>query len=132
MRTLSLVLKILSPLLVLAGILHLVFGIGADVMLGARLPPEALADPALDSQNRFYGTAFTLYGFLLFVCATDLSKYATIFRWILWVMFAAGMARVWSIATHGLPPAPVVGLLLSELLAPPLLHVWHARALRGS
>jgi len=31
----------------------------------AQTAASVIADPALDSQNRFYGVAFTLYGALL-------------------------------------------------------------------
>jgi hypothetical protein len=131
MRNLSLFLKVVAPVFLIVGALHLVLGLNADVLLGAKVPTEALRDPALDSQNRFYGVAFTVYGVLLFVAATDLPKYATVLRCVLWVFFAAGVARLVSIATHGTPPAPVVILLGSELLAPPLLLFWLSRVLRG-
>lgn len=131
MRNLSLFLKVVAPVFFIVGALHLVLGLDADVLLGAKAPPEALSDPALDSQNRFYGVAFTLYGVLLFLSATDLQKYATVLRCVLWVFFASGVARFVSIATHGVPPAPVVLLLGSELVAPPLLLFWLSRVLRA-
>ena len=56
-------LRVVAPIFILVGALHLFLGLRADVLLGARLPPEVIADPALDSQNRFYGTSFALYGF---------------------------------------------------------------------
>jgi hypothetical protein len=62
MRVLAIVLKISAPVFILVSILHLTLGVGADVLLGANLSPAALADPALDSQNRFYGVAFSVYG----------------------------------------------------------------------
>ncbi len=124
MKPFILVLKLSAPVFLAVGALHLVLGVGADVMLGAKLPAEALADPALDSQNRFYGIAFTLYGVLLFLCATDLHKYSTVLRCVLAVFFAAGTARLVSIALHGFPPPLVIVLLLSELLLPPILWIW--------
>jgi hypothetical protein len=124
-------LKLIAPVFILVGALHLALGAGADVLLGAKLPPQALSDAALDSQNRFYGVAFTLYGVLLYLCATDLRKYATVLRCVLWVFFAAGLARLVSIATHGLPPTPVLALLASEILMPPLLHLWLSKVLRA-
>jgi hypothetical protein len=131
MRALSLLLKTVAPIFLVVGALHLVLGVGADVMLGARVPPDVVADPALSSQNRFYGVAFSLYGVLLFVCAADLGKYATVLRCVLWAMFAAGAARLVAIAAHGLPPVPILVLMGLELLPPPVLHVWLGRALRG-
>ncbi len=131
MHLFALFLKAAAPVFLLVGALHLVLGVGADVLLGAKLPAEALADAALDSQNRFYGIAFTLYGVLLYLCATDLPKYATVLRCVLWVFFAAGLARLVSVATHGVPPALVLALLATELAMPPLLHLWLSKVLRA-
>ena len=131
MRSLALFLKIIAPLFVLVAALHLALGAGADALLGAKLPSEALTDPTLNSQNRFYGVAFSLYGVLLYLCATDLPKYATVLRCVLWVFFAAGLARLLSIATHGIPSPLVLVLLATEIVLPPMLHLWLSRALRA-
>jgi hypothetical protein len=128
MHTLALFLRVIAPIFVLVGALHLVLGLGADALLGAKVPPDALADPGLDSQNRFYGTAFMLYGVLLWLCSTDLARYATVLRCVLWVFFASGLARLVSILIYGAPPPLIVMLLLSELLGPPLMLWWLARA----
>jgi hypothetical protein len=127
MRIFALVLKLIAPVFLLVGALHLIFGVEAEVLLGAKLPAEALADAALDSQNRFYGVSFALYGVLLFLCASNVQKYAAVFRCVIWVFFAAGLARVVSIAIHGMPPPLVVALLASELFMPPLLAWWLSR-----
>ena len=120
-------LKAIAPVFLLVGALHLAFGLGADAMLGANVPLGAMSDPTLDSQNRFYGVSFSLYGVLLFLCASDVPKYATVLRCVLWVLFAGGVARLVSIATHGVPPPLVLALLASELLAPPLVVSWLSR-----
>jgi len=122
-------LKLVSPVFGIVGALHLALGVGADVLLGARLPSEALSDAALDSQNRFYGVAFVVYGVLLYLCATDLRKYATVLRCVLWVFFAAGLARLVSVGTHGIPPPSVLVLLATEIVVPPLLHLWLSKVL---
>ena len=127
MQTFALVLRLSAPGFLLVGALHLALGVGADVLLGAKLAAEAVADPALDSQNRFYGVAFTLYGVLLWVCASDIPKYATVLRCVLWVFFAAGAARLVSIAIHGIPPPLVVALMASELVLPPIFIWWLSR-----
>jgi len=130
--TLPLFLKVIAPIFGVVGALHLALGVRADVLMGANLPGAALTDPVLDSQNRFYGVAFTLYGVLLYLCATDLRRYATVFRCVIWVFFAAGLARVVSISTHGLPSPPVLALLVSEIVLPPLLARWLSMVLRAS
>ncbi len=132
MRTFSLVLKLGAPVFIVVGALHLVLGVGADVLLGAKLPADALSDPALDSQNRFYGVVFTLYGVLLFLCATDIPKYVTVLRCVLWVFFAGGLARLVSVAIHGMPPPLVLMLLVSELVIPPLLAWWLSKVIHES
>ena len=80
MNNYAFVLKFLAPVFLLVGAMHLVLGLGADAMLGAIVPVEAMIDPTLDSQNRFYGISFTLYGVLLYLCSTDIPKYATVIR----------------------------------------------------
>jgi hypothetical protein len=62
MRAFSILLRAIAPLFVLVGGLHLFLGLGADALLGAKISSEVMADPALDSQNRFYGVSFMLYG----------------------------------------------------------------------
>ena len=127
MRSLAIVLKLVAPLLLIVGALHLVLGLRADALLGARISAEVIADPALDSQNRFYGVAFTLYGVLLLLCSTNIPKYATVLRCVLWMFFAAGVARLVSIAIHGLPPPMIIALLIGEVVPPPLLASWLSR-----
>lgn len=128
MRSLALVLKLVAPLFFIAGALHLILGLGADALLGARIPDEVRSDPALDSQNRFYGVSFTLYGVLLFLGSTDLKRYATVLRCVLWTFFVAGLARLVSIAVHGLPPPMILALLIGEVVPPPILVWWLSRA----
>lgn len=127
MRSLALVLKLVAPVFFIVGALHLLLGLEADALLGAKVSAEVMTDPALDSQNRFYGVAFTLYGVLLLLCSTDIPKYATVLRCVLWVFFAAGVARFASIALHGSPPPMIWLLLVGEVLPPPLLAWWLSR-----
>ena len=118
---LTLVLKILAPGFVIAGMTHVVLGLGADVALGAHITPETLVDASLDSQNRFYGACFTLYGILLWVCADDPVRYRPVLRATIACFFFGGLVRLVSIALHGWPSSLVWGLALSELILPPVL-----------
>ena len=132
MSTLALVLRLGAPVFIFVGALHLVYGLGADVLLGANLPAEAVSDPVLDSQNRFYGIAFTLYGVLLFLCSTNIPKYSAVLKCVIWVFFAAGLARLVSIGIYGMPSTSILLLLASELFLPPFLAVWLSRVLKES
>ena len=127
MRLLTLVLKCFAPVFVLVALLHLVFGLNAEVLLGAAVPVQILAEPTLNSQNRFYGVAFALYGVVLYLCAQDLRRYEAFFKAAVWVFFLGGVARLVSWATHGAPAPLVIVLAASELLIPPLLLIWYAK-----
>jgi hypothetical protein len=121
-------LKVAAPIPILVGALHLVLGLNADVLLGAKLPASVIADPTLDSQNRFYGVAFMLYGVCLFIGGSDLKRYLPVVRWALWIFFAAGMSRLLSILLYGFPPPLVMTLLLFEIAGTPVLLIWLARS----
>lgn len=123
-NNLSLVLKAISPVFFVVGLMHLIFGPSSEILLGANISQAALSDPVLDSQNRFYGVSFALYGALFYLCSTDLRKYITVLRCTLLFFFAGGLARLVSIYLVGLPSELVLMLLASEIALPPLLLLW--------
>ena len=127
MRAFTIFLKWLAPIPVVVGLLHLLMGPHADVLLGASLPAATLADPVLDSQNRFYGVSFMAYGVLLYLCATDIRKYAPVFVALIGFMFLGGVGRLVSLRLHGVPSPPVIALAAIELLGMPLLLLWFSR-----
>jgi hypothetical protein len=123
------VLKIMAPVFLAVGAIHLLLGVGAEVLLGAALTEATVSDPVLDSQNRFYGVSFSVYGVLLYIAATDLARYRPVVTALLWMLFAGGMARVVSIIVVGLPSALVLLLMAVEILVPLLLIFWLSRHL---
>ena len=118
--------------IVLAGMMHVLFGLGADAMLGANVSASSLTDAGLDSQNRFYGAAFTLYGVLLIMVSRELTRYRPVLHALLGVFWLAGVARILSVVIHGWPPGLMLVLLGAELLLPPVLLFWSRRVARGS
>ncbi|MEM8501252.1 MAG: DUF4345 domain-containing protein [Pseudomonadota bacterium] len=121
------VLRVMGVGIIAAGSMHIVFGLGADQMLGAIVSSQSLTDPVLDSQNRFYGAAFILYGVLLFVISQNLNQYSRILSCLLWVFLGAGLVRIISVILFGWPPPFVISLLVIELALPALLLVWFSR-----
>jgi hypothetical protein len=121
-------LRIMAITILLAGSAHLLLGVGAETLVGAKLSAETLAEPSLNSQNRFYGTSYMLYGILLWVCTRDMDRYALIFRILLWMTFAAGVTRIISVALHGWPSPTIIALAVSELLLPPFVFWWQKRS----
>jgi hypothetical protein len=118
---LKLALRIIAPGFVLAGLSHVFLGLGADAMLGAQIPADLLTDASLDSQNRFYGISFTIYGVLFWIAAGDLVRYRTLLRILILWFFLGGLMRLVSIAIKGWPSDLVWALALSELILPPIL-----------
>ncbi|MDB5977035.1 MAG: hypothetical protein JWR07_3795 [Nevskia sp.] len=127
MRALVLVLEVVAPVFLIVAALHLLLGLNADALLGAKVSAEVAAEPSLDSQNRFYGVAFALYGVVLYICATDLRRFEPIFKAAMWVFFLGGIARLVSCAIYGAPALPVIALTVIELVVSPILLAWHAR-----
>jgi hypothetical protein len=59
------------------------------------------------------------------------ARAAEFLRRLLWVFFAAGLARLVSMATHAVPPPAILALLATEIALPPLLRVWLLQVLRA-
>lgn len=118
---LKVLLRILALGFVAAGLTHVLLGLGADATLGARIDPATMVDPSLDSQNRYYGASFTIYGALFWYAASDPAQHRTLLRILIAWFFLGGLARLVSVALHGMPSGPVAALAASELLLPPLL-----------
>lgn len=121
---LSNILRMIGAVIGVVSLLHLTLGLHAEVLLGSAISETSLIDATLDSQNRFYGVAFLLYGVILVYCASDLYRYKDILLITLGVFFVAGLARVVSITLAGWPAWPVLVLLATELIVPPILMAW--------
>ena len=117
----KLVLRIIAPGFVLARLTHVFLGLGADTLLGAHISPDTLADPSLDSQNRFYGISYTLYGALFWIAAGDLARYRTLLRILILWFFFGGLMRIVSVVLKDWPSNMIGALALSELVLPPIL-----------
>lgn len=123
MKNFQLLLRIFGAIIFGVSASHLFLGLRADALLGANISAAVVAEPTLDSQHRFYGAAFAIYGALLLLCAKDIRRYEPVLRVAMMVFFVGGLARLVSIAIVGLPAAPILGLTAIELLAPPFLYL---------
>lgn len=128
--SLTLVLRLLAVGCLIPVALHVSLGVAGDVLIGAGVP-EAI-DASLDSQNRFYGATFLIYAALLWLCSRDLKRYATVLRLLLAIFFFGGLARGLSALQYGLPATEIIALWTVELVAPPIIWVWHSRHLRDA
>ena len=121
-------LRIFGVAFILAGFAHVVFGVGAEALLGANLSPEALNDPSLNSQNRFYGAEFMLYGVLIWMFTSDRRKYRDVFWVVMIFFFVGGLTRALSYWIHGAPSLAIQFLAITELVIPPMLLWWQTRS----
>ncbi len=124
MQGFALALRFCAVACIAAATLHLVLGVRAERLLDPGLPEALVGLASLDSQNRFYGTTFMVYGALLWRCALDPAGHAPVLRVLLAVFFAGGLARLLSVAVVGWPAPPIIALAALELLLPPLLYGW--------
>jgi hypothetical protein len=105
-----------------AGVFHSLLGVRGDWLIG--LEPPDVVDPSLDSQNRFYGAAFLLYGILFIYCSRDLPRYAAILKIGFGAMFLAGCARGFAVVAYDWPTWQVCALWFSEVVLPPIVWLW--------
>jgi Domain of unknown function (DUF4345) len=119
-------LKVLGTTIVAIGLLKVVMGAKADRLLDESIPLAAVMHPSIDSQIRFYGGAFSVYGVLLWLCANDITKYADVFKVLMIVFFLAGLARIPAFFLRGRPSLVIAALWALEVIVPPLLLWWQA------
>ncbi len=130
MKSLIVALRFCAVACAVPALLHAGFGLLAERWLDPSLPVSISSLASLDSQNRFYGVAFGAYAVLLWMGATDLPRYAPMLRTLFVIFFVAGLARLVSLALLGWPSWPIMGLLIVELLLPPVMMLWLARAMK--
>ncbi len=119
-------LKVLGVVILGIGSMKVVLGAKADALLDPTIPDATVRHPSVDSQVRFYGGAFALYGVLLWLCSNDMTRYEPVFRAMMIVFFLAGVARLPGAARYGRPSIAIVGLTVIELVVPPLLLWWQS------
>jgi hypothetical protein len=125
-----LTLRILAVAFIAVAALHFFTGLNADKLLGAPVTSKMAADPSFDSQNRFYGITFSLLGVALLISCSDIRRYLPIVKATLGVLFVAGVARVVAWAIHGAPAPALIGILVADLVLPPVLYLWLTSSLR--
>lgn len=132
MRWLKTVVQILCLIPLITGAMDLVAGARVLSAGGAALSGEALSDPVVNSQIRFWGAIWFGFGLALWVVARDLRSNAPWFRLLCGVLVISGIGRAVSMLQFGLPSPPLIGATALELVCIPLLLWWHSHALRKS
>jgi Domain of unknown function (DUF4345) len=129
MRAFIWAIRILAVAFIAVSCLHLFMGLYADAAVGSPITAEMAMQPSFDSQNRFYGVTFSMLGFALLISSSDLLRYKPIILAALGVLFAAGIARGISWALFGAPSTIIIGILIADLLLPPILYIWMKKSM---
>ncbi len=128
MSTFPIVLKGLALLTSAVSAQHLALGLQADALLGIELAATVAGDPGLSSQNRYFGVSYLIFAAVYWLASRDLDRFRPVLVCALAITFAAGLSRLVPWFAYGAPPPAVVGLLVVEILAPPLLLLWMPRS----
>ncbi|MFL1426664.1 MULTISPECIES: DUF4345 domain-containing protein [unclassified Nocardiopsis] len=119
---------------VLFGVLALVVvGTGAmDVVFGtATLPGDTAVGREVDNNYRFFAGVWLGLGITMFVILPRVNEHAALVYAISGAVFLGGLARVVSVFAAGVPAPFMFGLLALEMVAPPVLVLWHRRLPRA-
>ncbi len=130
MTTYQYILKILALGIFAVALIHILLGVSAEPLLGSGISEASQSDPSLDSQNRFYGAAFALFGVIFWLSSTDLGKYREVLIAAFAVFFLAGLVRLVSIVAVGLPSLEIMVLTTIEICGPPVMYLWLSRILQ--
>jgi Domain of unknown function (DUF4345) len=129
MKNLSKIVKLLCVIPLLTGVMDVLLGASAFQALGVGLGTEALREPNLNSQIRFFGAIWLGFGVLLWIAANDLKANAKSFQMLCSILILSGFGRLLSAVQFGMPAPPLVAAMVVELVLIPLLLVWHKRLL---
>lgn len=124
MKSYQLTLKVLSLGILGIALIHITLGISSETLLGSGVSTRSLADPNLDSQNRFYGATFALFTVVFWLGSTDLVKYRLLLIGGFAVFFVGGLARIVSMIVVGQPSEAVILLTAIEIVGPPGMYLW--------
>lgn len=127
MKSYQYTLRVFAVAIWAIALVHIAFGVYSETFLGSGISQTSVSDPNLDSQNRFYGAAFSIYGVVLWLSSSNPERYSVILEWSLLVFFLAGLTRLLSITLVGMPTTTIIGLTAIELVTPPLLYFWKRR-----
>lgn len=126
-RLLQIFLVLLALIVVVLGLLGML-GVDNPLYASVELPRSAL----LDTNMRFYSGLWLGLGIAVLATVRTLEKHFAIYC-VLWGMiFVGGIGRLLSLLTLGLPPFPIPGFMLLEILGAPIFLYWHYRVIQSS
>lgn len=97
------------------------------VIAGAKsLPDQETANEAVESELRFYAAFYVAYGIAVLSTAPRADRATGPVRALAGSLFLAGLGRARGWRSVGRPHRMQQGLLIAELLGPPVITAWQA------
>ena len=118
-------LKLLRILIGVLGLVPIYIGITGMLSGLEGLVPGAAIDASNDGQYRYLSGIYLGFGCLLIWIQFRLEQEIELFRILMMMVFVAGLGRTIAIVIYDLPELPTILATVFELIAPPLLMVWH-------
>lgn len=124
------VLKLFATVALVTGAIDFTLGLAGQQAIGALLSDEGFRDPVINSQIRYLGTIWLGFGIMLYICSSNIHKYADFIRGALAIVFLGGLGRLFTLGHLGWPETSVgigfvVFAITVELIGMPLLFLWH-------
>ena len=121
----------LRGLLYLWGLVATGAGLHTVVAGGRSIAGQDVANPAVESELRFYAAFYVAYGLAALRTAPRADRDSGAVKALAGTLFAAGLARTATWLRVGRPHRVQLGLLAVELGLPPAVTAWQSRLARG-
>lgn len=121
----------LRALFYLGGTVATAAGLHTMIAGGRSVAGQGPANPAIESELRFYGAFYFAYGLTVLDTAKRVDHDAARVRALAGALFAAGLARAGGWLAAGRPHPAQLGLLAIELAGPPAVVGWQTRLSRA-
>lgn len=125
----QLTLKNLRILLGVVGLVPIFLGTMGILSGLERLLPDADFSSAADGQYRYLSAIYLGFGCMIIWIQSRLESEVVLFRIMMAMVFVAGIARALPLFEQDLPGFRILVALAFELVAPPLLVIWHNKAI---
>lgn len=99
----------------------------AGVLMGPAFTGDGTAAISADSHFRYLSGLLLGIGLAFWSTIPAIERHAGRFRLLTLIVFIGGLARLWALAEAGIPSVPMLGGLIMELIATPILCLWQAR-----
>jgi Domain of unknown function (DUF4345) len=99
----------------------------AGAWLGPSFTDAAATNMSLDSHFRYLSGLLLGIGLGYWSTIASIERQSPRFRLLTLIVFIGGLARLWGLVDAGMPPTPMLGGLVMELVVTPLLCLWQWR-----